>query len=62
MIVNYETGFLSEDVSVPKELEEYFQSIVRVDKLREIRVLRGFNRLYYPDPFSEEKHHILPIT
>jgi hypothetical protein len=57
----YETGFLSKEVIVPAELNEYFQSIVRIDKLREIRVLQGFTRLYYPDPFSELEHEVLPI-
>lgn len=57
----YETGFLSKNVPVPDELKEYFQSIVRIDKLREIRVLQGFTRLSYPDPFSEVQHVVLPI-
>ncbi|WP_462411407.1 DrmB family protein [Neobacillus sp. Marseille-QA0830] len=57
----YETGFLSKEVSVPEELNAYFSSIVRIDKLRELRVLQGFTRLDYPDPFSEEQHEILPI-
>ena len=55
------TGFYSKETTVPKELKPYFQSIIRVDKLREIRVLQGFSRLTYPDPFLEEKEKILPI-
>ncbi len=57
----HETGFLAKEVNVPDELKDYFQSIVRVDKLREIRVLQGFTRLDYPDPFSEDPHDVLPI-
>jgi len=56
-----EFGFLSKSVPISKELEPYIQSIVRVEKLREIRVLQGFSRLTYPDPFSEEQPKLLPI-
>ncbi|WP_423798183.1 DrmB family protein [Neobacillus sp. SAB-20_R2A] len=57
----YKTGFLSKEVPIPNELNDYFQSIVRIDKLREIRVLKGFTRLDYPDPFAEVEHEVLPI-
>ncbi len=57
----FETGFLAKEVSVPDELNGYLQSIVRVDKLREIRVMQGFTRLYYPDPFADVEHEVLPI-
>jgi len=35
---------------VPAELEEYISSIVRVVRLREVRALTGFSRIYPPGP------------
>ncbi|PEK99499.1 DUF1998 domain-containing protein [Bacillus sp. AFS017336] len=56
-----ETGFVSKKMSLHEELQQYFKSIVRVDRLREVRVLNGFSRLQYPDPFFEEAIDGLPI-
>lgn len=47
-------GFISSIVSLPENMKSYFNSIVRVDKLKEIRVMHGFTRLHYPDPFFSE--------
>jgi hypothetical protein len=56
-----ETGFISKKVELPSELKPYLNSLVKVDKLREVRVLQGFTRLYYPDPFTDEKQELVPI-
>ncbi|MED1011297.1 DUF1998 domain-containing protein [Bacillus mycoides] len=56
-----ETGFVSKQVEIHEEMSTYFNSIVRVDRLREVRVLNGFTRLNYPDPFFEEALDVLPI-
>ena len=49
-----ETGFVSKQVAIHEEMSTYFNSIVRVDRLREVRVLNGFTRLNYPDPFLKK--------
>lgn len=56
-----DTGFISTAVEVHKEMKDYFSSIVRVDKLKEIRILHGFTRLHYPDPFFSQTPKGLPI-
>ncbi|MFA9397877.1 MAG: DISARM system helicase DrmA [Clostridiaceae bacterium] len=48
------TGFISNSVELNKNMKNYFKSIIRVDKLKEIRVMQGFTRLHYPDPFFSE--------
>ncbi|MBD3107927.1 DUF1998 domain-containing protein [Bacillus sp. AGMB 02131] len=55
------TGFISKDVMVHDDLKPYFKKITRVDRLREVRVLHGFTRLQYPDPFFEEDIQAISI-
>ncbi|AKL94716.1 hypothetical protein CACET_c12510 [Clostridium aceticum] len=57
----HNTGFLSKEIKLPISMKGSFSTLLRIDKLREVRVLQGFTRLYYPDPFSEETPEMLPI-
>ncbi|MGG2093482.1 DUF1998 domain-containing protein [Bacillus sp. S13(2024)] len=56
-----ETGFVSEQINIHPKLAHYFKSIGRIDSLREVRVLNGFSRLQYPDPFFEQKPEAVSI-
>lgn len=47
-----ETGYKSIEVDIHEEMRKYFSSIVKIESLPEIQVLRGFTRLNYPDPFD----------
>ncbi len=42
--------------SVPDELKPYFNFIVRVKRLREVRVLKGFTRINPPSKDSKDTH------
>lgn len=55
------TGFSSKKVLIHKGLQQYFKSIVRVDRLREVKVLSGFSRMQYLDPFFEEPQETISI-
>lgn len=56
-----ETGFISKQMDIHPKLSPYFTSIVRVERLREVRVLNGFSRLQYPDPFFEQQPDAISI-
>uniref|UniRef100_C5D2W6 MrfA-like Zn-binding domain-containing protein n=1 Tax=Geobacillus sp. (strain WCH70) TaxID=471223 RepID=C5D2W6_GEOSW len=47
-----ETGFKSVEVEIHEQMKPYFSSIVKIESLPEIQVLRGFTRLHYLDPFD----------
>lgn len=55
------TGFLGKKMEMHPDLERYFKSIVRIERLREVRVLNGFSRLQYPDPFFEQPQKAISI-
>lgn len=54
-----DTGYKAVEVEIHPNMEKYFSSIVKVESLPEIQVLRGFTRLHYPDPFDMSD---LPIS
>ncbi|OAO83267.1 DUF1998 domain-containing protein [Anoxybacillus flavithermus] len=47
-----DTGFKCMGVDVHEQMRPYFSSIVKIESLPEIQVLRGFTRLHYLDPFD----------
>lgn len=53
--------FKAEDEPLLPGLEKYFQRIVRVTRLREVRVLLGFSRVEATDPDADEQANIVPL-
>jgi len=47
-----DTGFKCVGVDIHERMRPYFSSIVKIESLPEIQVLRGFTRLHYLDPFD----------
>ena len=47
---------------VPSGISQWVETLVRVARLREVRVLRGFQRISPPDPEEERKITIVPIS
>lgn len=48
----HNTGYKEVEVAIHPDMQKYFSSIVKVESLPEMQVLRGFTRLHYPDPFD----------
>lgn len=56
------TDFEIRHETVPKELERYFKSIVRVTRLREVRAFHAFTRIHPPSPEPEDRVYYAEIT
>lgn len=54
--------FKAEEDSLPSYLQKYFQRIIRITRLREVRVLLGFTRLDAPDPDADEQPNIVHLS
>lgn len=54
------TEFEIRPTPVPPELAEWIQSIVRATRLREVRALRGFTRIF--PPIQGEEERVAPIA
>jgi len=55
--------FETRDVEIPDYLRPYFNKIVRVIRLREVRAIRGFTRINPPDDENNQNNHnIAPIS
>ena len=46
----------------PEELKEYFSKIIRVEKLKEIIVLKGFNRVEMPDYGEDNVSNLVELN
>lgn len=57
--VSEETGYKAFEVDVNEKMKKYFSSIVKIESLPEMQVLKGFTRLQYPDPFDKSD---IPIS
>jgi hypothetical protein len=55
------TGFKSIEVDIHEQMKPYFSSIVKIESLPEIQVLRGFTRLHYLDPFDATEISVCSI-
>jgi len=47
---------------LPPYLKKYFQRIIRVTRLREVRVLLGFTRVEAPDPDADNQPNIVDLS
>lgn len=54
--------FKAEESPVPRGLEKYISRVVRITRLREVMVLKGFTRGTAPDPDSDEQINIVPLN
>ncbi len=54
--------FKAEEDPLPEYLHKYFNKIIRVTRLREVRVLLGFTRVDAPDPDADEQANIVYLT
>lgn len=54
--------FKAEEDSLPTYLQQYFSRIIRITRLREVRVLLGFTRVYAPDPEADEQANIVYLN
>ncbi len=54
--------FKAEEDALPDYLKKYFNSIIRVTRLREVRVLLGFTRVDAPDPDADEQANVVYLT
>lgn len=54
--------FKAEEDPIPDYLKPYFQRIVRITRLREVRVLLGFTRVDAPDPDADEQANIVYLN
>ena len=54
--------FKAEEEELPVYFKKYFTRIVRITRLREVRVLRGFTRVDAPDPDAEEQPNIVYLN
>ena len=54
--------FKAEEDPLPEYLKTYFNRIIRITRLREVRVLLGFTRVDAPDPDADEQKNIVYLT
>jgi len=54
--------FKAEDEPVPGYLREYFNQIIRITRLREVKVLLGFTRVDAPDPDADVQQNVVYLT
>ena len=54
--------FKAEEETLPEYLKKYFNRIIRVTRLREVRVLLGFTRVDAPDPDADEQPNIVKLS
>lgn len=54
--------FKAEEDPVPDYLKEYFNRIIRITRLREVRVLLGFTRVDAPDPDADQQANIVYLN
>jgi len=67
-ILNHETlatsnrsSFLASEEDVPGYLQDHFERIIRIEKVREITALKGFARGSYPDPENDDFNNIVNL-
>lgn len=54
--------FKAEEDPLPDYLLPYFQRVIRITRLREVRVLLGFTRVDAPDPDADEQTNIVYLN
>lgn len=54
--------FKAEEDPLPQYLKPYFNRIIRITRLREVRVLLGFTRVDAPDPDADEQANVVYLN
>lgn len=54
--------FKAEEEAVPIYLKKYFQRIIRITRLREVKVLLGFTRVDAPDPDADVQANVVYLN
>lgn len=54
--------FKAEEDELPTEIKKYFERIIRITRLREVRVLLGFTRVDAPDPDADVQANIVYLN
>ena len=54
--------FKAEEDPLPDYLKPYFNRVIRITRLREVRVLLGFTRVDAPDPDADEQTNIVYLN
>ena len=54
--------FKAEEDALPNEIKKYFERVIRVTRLREVRVLLGFTRVDAPDPDADVQANIVYLN
>lgn len=53
--------FKASDTELPESLKPYFSKLIKVERLREVKVLTGYTRLESPDPEADDPVHIVKL-
>lgn len=54
--------FKAEEEVVPNYLKKYFQRVIRITRLREVKVLLGFTRVDAPDPDADVQANVVYLN
>jgi hypothetical protein len=58
----HQSSFLASEECLPDYLKKYFERLIRIEKVREITVLKGFARGSYPDPENDSFGSIVSLA
>jgi hypothetical protein len=54
--------FRTRTAEIPEELRGFISKVILVDRLREVRALRGFSRVNSPDPFDSSDNSLAKLS
>jgi hypothetical protein len=54
--------FKAEEETIPYYLKKYFQRVIRITRLREVKVLLGFTRVDAPDPDADVQANVVYLN
>ena len=54
--------FKAEEETIPDYLKKYFQRVIRITRLREVKVLLGFTRVDAPDPDADVQANVVYLN
>ncbi len=54
--------FKAEEETIPNYLKKYFQRVIRITRLREVKVLLGFTRVDAPDPDADVQANVVYLN
>ena len=60
--VSNKKHFKAEEETIPDYLKKYFQRVIRITRLREVKVLLGFTRVDAPDPDADVQANVVYLN